>query len=703
MQELEAVQNADVTHNRLFVKGIISSTRSGIREYLTWPELETEILSELDSHDGRVSFLELEEAINVDITYIEKCSQKLLDSDCGIMKLNNQELISERYTEMIVEKCTDIVFTKGIIKIGLLATKFNLPVSYLTTTVIPLICEQNPSICSKNGDLYTIVLLSTFIRRNQCCIRGILLAIDKPALLSELSDFYSIDASLFQETVSTFIKQGQIHGSIKAGSFIPQRYEDQKNDAVVNFLRSNQYVTKKLLKDNRVDIFITSPIEYFTKHGYSKKLTELDSLWISEDLMEDLVATTAELCNEEGFVEIASIFPPSFTSADQMLVLKQIDKIVFQCDETVASKYTVLDEFVVLSSLLSELVNQFLKDMESSIQKVISMKHDFTECVPTETMIESSLEELNYDLTEECVHVIVSAVHNVISSRYESCYKKQKEAILRGESVNRKRDQKEVSASLIDWYHHYESVMKLLDTTQSSSLQNVLGNVEKELKQEGVCLVIHFLQVLNDCPVTPLTTLVTKSTSALREEVKQLSEDTKAFVTELLTCLNGPKKEKGKKNKNKGKKGKEEEIMEEEKSVSFLDCFVKVTDFGGPLFKSYDRKQSRQLLHTGKIGMQEELSMLILQSVNESSILLLARLMMNLKYAIIPYVPSMEMAKALITDYSDTIPEDSKEEYVKLIPLVFGDDKDAMQQAVMDMVKLVIKKFSVYLERKLNE
>ena len=66
-------------------------------------------------------------------------------------------------------------------------------------------------------------------------------------------------------------------------------------------------------------------IEYFTRHGYSKKLTELDSLWISEDLMEDLVATTAELCNEEGFVEIASIFPPSFTSADQMLVLKQID------------------------------------------------------------------------------------------------------------------------------------------------------------------------------------------------------------------------------------------------------------------------------------------------------------------------------------------------------------------------------------------
>ena len=74
----------------------------------------------------------------------------------------------------------------------------------------------------------------------------------------------------------------------------------------------------------------------------------------------------------------------------------------------------------------------------------------------------------------------------------------------------------------------------------------------------------------------------------LRDEVKQLSEDTKEYITELLACMNGPKKEKGKKNKGKGKKGKEEEIVEE-KAVTFLDCFVKVTDFGGPLFKSYDR------------------------------------------------------------------------------------------------------------------
>ena len=56
------------------------------------------------------------------------------------------------------------------------------------------------------------------------------------------------------------------------------------------------------------------------------------------------------------------------------------------------------------------------------------------------------------------------------------------------------------------------------------------------------------------------------------------------------------------------------------------------------------------------------------------------------------------MAKAIITDYSDTIPEDSRGEYLKLVPLVLGDDKDVMQQAVMNMIKLVVKKLSVSLQ-----
>ena len=45
--------------------------------------------------------------------------------------------------------------------------------------------------------------------------------------------------------------------------------------------------------------------------------------------------------------------------------------------------------------------------------------------------------------------------------------------------------------------------------------------------------------------------------------------------------------------RGKGKKGKETEVAEEE-TVSFIDYFVKVTDFGGPLFKPYDRRDEER-------------------------------------------------------------------------------------------------------------
>lgn len=54
-------------------------------------------------------------------------------------------------------------------------------------------------------------------------------------------------------------------------------------------------------------------------------------------------------------------------------------------------------------------------------------------------------------------------------------------------------------------------------------------------------------------------------------------------------------------------------------------------------------KQSRQLIHTGKIEMQEKLGLLILQSIDDSTVLLVASLMMNLKLNLVPYVPTKEV------------------------------------------------------------
>ena len=64
-----------------------------------------------------------------------------------------------------------LIRNKGIMKIGLIATRFNVPVSYLRTKfiflfqsieseVIPRIIKTDSTVQSKNGDLFTQVLLS---------------------------------------------------------------------------------------------------------------------------------------------------------------------------------------------------------------------------------------------------------------------------------------------------------------------------------------------------------------------------------------------------------------------------------------------------------------------------------------------------------------------------------------------------------------
>lgn len=92
--------------------------------------------------------------------------------------------------------------------------------------------------------------------------------------------------------------------------------------------------------------------------------------------------------------------------------------------------------------------------------------------------------------------------------------------------------------------------------------------------------------------MTPLETLRGLTLPAMREQVKELGDDVKEFVAELVVAAGG-KKEKKEGKKGKGKKGKEMEVAEEE-TVSFIDCFVKVTDFGGPLFKPYDRRDEER-------------------------------------------------------------------------------------------------------------
>ena len=105
--------------------------------------------------------------------------------------------------------------------------------------------------------------------------------------------------------------------------------------------------------------------------------------------------------------------------------------------------------------------------------------------------------------------------------------------------------------------------------------------------------------------------LQSKSAKELNELAEKLPKDVAEYMRNLIGSLfNSKKKEKvvkkkddqesrkGKrsKGKEKGKKKADEEAAAEEneeteeaKELTFFDYFKQVTDYGGPLFKSFDR------------------------------------------------------------------------------------------------------------------
>ena len=62
---------------------------------------------------------------------------------------------------------------------------------------------------------------------------------------------------------------------------------------------------------------------YFEKRGV-RGVKELESVWVTGELLGDLASTLAEFCNEEGYAEVALVVPAPFTAGDVSRVVAEV-------------------------------------------------------------------------------------------------------------------------------------------------------------------------------------------------------------------------------------------------------------------------------------------------------------------------------------------------------------------------------------------
>lgn len=56
-------------------------------------------------------------------------------------------------------------------------------------------------------------------------------------------------------------------------------------------------------------------------------------------------------------------------------------------------------------------------------------------------------------------------------------------------------------------------------------------------------------------------------------------------------------------------------------------------------------KQLKQMLHANKVELQQKLELVVLQTAGEEELLLMASLVMNLNYGMVPFVPSLKVGE----------------------------------------------------------
>ena len=122
----------------------------------------------------------------------------------------------------------------------------------------------------------------------------------------------------------------------------------------------------------------------------------MDSVWVSDDLIDECNSTLTEFVNEDGFVEVSTILPTALNAKDVEMILRQIPKLSFEYHSGISSLYTVLGGFIVQTSILNAISQRYLHSLESKVNNLLLHNKSVDSCIP-------SIDQVKSDLLQSCV------------------------------------------------------------------------------------------------------------------------------------------------------------------------------------------------------------------------------------------------------------------------------------------------------------
>ncbi|KAK2154272.1 hypothetical protein LSH36_272g02036 [Paralvinella palmiformis] len=309
------------------------------KEYLTHEELGKEILEELQARGGRVNIVELQTALNVDLSHIESKVNTIVGAEKNLTLVLGQ-LIDRAYLNRLAEEINDRLQEQGRVMLVELTKLYDLPADLILQTIH----HHLGTVIKGQIDDFDRDLLytETYVNRHRSIIKGAFSAITRPTSLGTVMSKYDLYKSLFYRVLDQLVCQGDLAGTVSGGhqeraQYVPDIYTRSQNEWVDSFFRQNGY----LEYDSLSRLGIADAKSYIKKRFKANSLQYLSSCCIGCLLQERIEAEIDEELASTGWFDIMPSLPSicTETDANQMLmtILRHKSHVIVISDTIVAN------------------------------------------------------------------------------------------------------------------------------------------------------------------------------------------------------------------------------------------------------------------------------------------------------------------------------------------------------------------------------
>eukprot|EP00770_Monocercomonoides_exilis_P005402 MONOS_5374.1-p1 / transcript=MONOS_5374.1 / gene=MONOS_5374 / organism=Monocercomonoides_exilis_PA203 / gene_product= UFL1, UFM1-specific E3 ligase / transcript_product= UFL1, UFM1-specific E3 ligase / location=Mono_scaffold00155:75650-79386(+) / protein_length=1218 / sequence_SO=supercontig / SO=protein_coding / is_pseudo=false len=305
------------------------------KEYLTRAHLRKEVLNELERQQGRVDSKYLPSLLNVDLTYVLEACRAVVDKDIQFV---NGELISDHYIKRMAEEINEILKDVGKINVVDLTVHFQ-----LNSTIVNQAINRHINTIIKAKFDGEILITPEYEEEIKAVIRGTFVGMTVPAhIQAQVAPRLGLSESVVTSVVETLIRENRISGKIVKGSFHPSSYSKGQQDVLENFFHQNRFMTynhcRKLgMGGSDIPGFLlnrfgssTSDEENDKRKGGHKGsgATNLHTMVVASDVVQQVDSTLEEGISEEGFSEISSeSMQIPLTEEDTMELMKLLSSV----------------------------------------------------------------------------------------------------------------------------------------------------------------------------------------------------------------------------------------------------------------------------------------------------------------------------------------------------------------------------------------